>query len=351
MRLTRLRTCLFIMFFCFPVLATESNEQPTALPSQQVVDNQVVQFMQGVAKKYDFDINALHKLFNKAKLNQKAIDLMDRPYESKPWYIYQKNFITDNRIQQGVAFWHQYHEVLTAIAKQTGVAPEIIVAIIGVESHYGQLKGTFPALDVLYTFSFYYPRRETFFRNELKEFLLLCREQKLNPLTVNASYAGALGQPQFMPSSYRAYAKSYDGIGHINLFDSEPDVIASIANYFYHHGWQPEQKIAVKAMIKGNKFEVLLNQSNIGKTSKIVKPGMTIKDLSAYQVYPVTRLPDDTKVILMAFDLENNSHEYWLGLNNFYVITRYNTSKLYAMAVFELSELIKKRYLEQYKDE
>ena len=332
------------LFRIFVLLTSLISTIAFAAPASTNAKQQIQVFINEMVQQHHFKQAYLEKLFSQVQMKQRAIDLMDKPYEAKPWFLYRKHFISDTRITKGVAFWHRYAKVLQTISERTGVPPQVIVSIIGVETHYGTVKGGFSAFNVLYTLGFYYPRRATFFRKELGEFLLLCREQGLNPLKVDASYAGAMGQPQFMPSSYRMYARSFSGSKKANLFDNEADVIASIANYFAMHGWQAHQPIAIKAMVKGPKFETLPIQD---RNSKITKPKMSLKEFQAYNVTPKHSYSTDKKATFMRFDLQN-SKVYWLGFKNFYVITRYNTSKLYAMAVYQLSEEIRKQYQQKY---
>jgi membrane-bound lytic murein transglycosylase B len=316
----------------------------TAAPSSSEMKKQVQTFINQMVSQHHFNKTRLEKLFSQVKVKQRAVNLMNKPYEAKPWFIYRKHFISERRIKQGAIFWHRYKNIFQTVSKRTGIPAQVLVAIVGVETHYGTVKGGFSAFNVLYTLAFYYPRRATFFRKELREFLLLCREQGLNPLKVNGSYAGALGQPQFMPSSYRMYARAYDGGKKANLFDNEADVISSIANYFAVHGWQAGQPIAIKAIVTGKQFSKLPIQD---RNSKITRPKMSLNEFHRYGVRPTQSLPGQTKATFMRFDLQS-SKAYWFGFKNFYVITRYNTSKLYAMAVYQLSEAIRKQYKNQY---
>ena len=298
------------------------------------------QFIAQMVSKYNFKKPALEQLFHKATVNPRVIKLMNTPYEAKPWFQYRTHFLSQKRVDGGVKFWHRYRKELNKVSRETGVPQNIIVAIIGVESQYGKHRGTFSAFDVLYTLSFNYPRRATFFKKELREFLILCREQGWNPLSIKGSYAAALGQPQFMPSSYRAYAKAYHHTNLVNLFDDEPDVIASVANYFSAAGWQRNKPIAAPAILKGKAYQKLPIQN---RNTKISKPSLSLKKLSGYGVTSNTLYPITEKATFMNFDLEKGQ-SHWLGFTNFYVITRYNTSKLYALAVYQLAEKIQHSY-------
>ena len=315
---------------------------PTPMLLSQRPDVQV--FIKEMVKDYNFNEQQLITLFNQVHINERTIQLTTTPYEAKPWYTYRKHFITQARVDNGVIFWHQYHEQFQIVSERTGIPPEILVAIVGVETHYGKERGGFPAIDALSSLAFDFPRRAAFFRKELREYLILCREQGWDPLTIKGSYAGALGQPQFMPSSYRYYAVSYDGKSKPNLFNNENDVIASIGNYLKKNGWQANQPIAVIANVTGDKFSGLPPQD---KEGRIIKPTMTLAEFKTYDVLPMTPHLNELSAILMPFQLED-SNQYWLGFMNFYVITRYNTSKLYALAVYQLAEDIKVAYNKQY---
>lgn len=330
-----------ILIFCGLLLFTQLAGAETAKSAKHPL---IKAFIEKMVTDYHFNKQKLETLFKKVHFDQHVIDKMNTPYEAKPWYIYKKHFLKKRRIQQGVIFWRQHRQILTNIAKRTGVPPEYIVAIIGVESHYGEKQGHYSAFDALYTLSFHYPRRAPFFQNELKEYLLLCREQNWNPLLIQGSYAAALGQAQFMPSSYRAYAKSYQGTNKVNLFNNDADIIASIANYFYAYGWQRHQPVASKAIVSGHKYQQLPIQD---RNSKISKPNLTLTELQKFGVHTPAHYPLNYKATFMRFDLKKGK-TYWLGYHNFYVITRYNTSKLYALAVYQLAMQIKQQYHLRY---
>ncbi|MEQ1528971.1 MAG: lytic murein transglycosylase, partial [Methylococcales bacterium] len=206
---------------------------------------------------------------------------------------------------------------------------EVIIAIIGVESMYGQKTGNFRIIDALATLGFAYPPRSRFFLSELEHFLLLCREEHLDPRQPTGSYAGAMGMPQFMPSSFRTFAADFDNDGHRDIWHNNADVIFSIANYFAKHQWLRGQPIAVPATAKNENYQQL--------SSKDLKPDLTIADLETLQITTSTPIPANSKVKLLAFE-EENGHHLIASLNNFYVITRYNHSPLYALAVQQLSQ-------------
>ncbi len=320
---------LFVALFCllsFPVAAA------TALAEQDVSTRaDAQQFIGEMVKKHGFDKNKLDALFKKVELKQKIIDAITRPAEGKPWFQYRPIFVTKTRINEGVSFWNKNQATLERAEKEFGVPPEIIVAIIGVETRYGRHKGGYRVMDSLSTLAFEYPKRSKFFRGELENYLLLAREEKLDPLSVKGSYAGAMGKSQFISSSYRNYAVDFDGDGKRDLWDNTADAIGSVANYFKRHKWQRGGKVAAPAIVGSNHIQVLVEQG--------YKPHSTVAELQKRGVTAKRKLNPSAMGALI--DLKTRAgHEYWLGLNNFYVITRYNHSPLYAMAVYQLGQAI-----------
>ncbi|MGR9086877.1 MAG: lytic murein transglycosylase B, partial [Gammaproteobacteria bacterium] len=222
---------------------------------------------------------------------------------------------------------------LAAVQKTYGVPAEIIVAILGVETLYGRITGKHRVIDALATLAFAYPPRSRFFSGELEHFLLLCRDEGLNPLEPVGSYAGAMGMPQFMPSSFRSYSVDFDHDGRRDIWHDTADVVASIAHYFARHGWQSGQPIAFPANAVGDLYKNHLKGN--------LKPDLRIDELQSIHVEISGNIPSESNVKLLALEQEHGE-ELWAALNNFYVITRYNHSPLYAMAVFQLSEAILK---------
>ena len=263
------------------------------------------------------------------------MELWDKPAEKElQWHQYRHIFIKEKRIERGVEFWREHASLLTEVSLKTGVPGEIIIAIIGVETFYGTYKGKDPVFDSLVTLAFDYPRRSAFFSRELEQLLLLTKEQNLDPRTLRGSYAGAMGMPQFIASSYRSYAVDFDGDGQANLFDSIPDIFASVANYFVKHGWRANEAVAGPL--------TALENNSIDKLTPGIKTSYKWSDLAQNGLHSKTELDPDTAVALVKLE-QKNTTEYWVGLQNFYVITRYNHSELYAMAVYQLSLLIKNR--------
>ena len=293
---------------------------------------QVAEFITEMTRDYGFAGEQLESLFAQVERKQAILDAISRPAEKvKPWKDYRPIFITDKRITQGAAFWKQHEATLARAEAEYGVPAEIIVAIIGVETFYGGNTGSWRVMDALSTLAFDYPPRAPFFRKELREFLLLTREEQVDPITLKGSYAGAMGLPQFMPSSFRAYAVDFDGDGHINIWTNPVDAIGSVASYFKQHRWQPGQPVVSAATVSGARVDEGLT---VGLDP--VKNAGELRNLGWASVDP---LADDVPVT--AFRLEGAAgDEYWLGLPNFYVITRYNRSVMYAMAVNQLAELL-----------
>lgn len=270
----------------------------------------------------------LEKTLGQAERQESILQAIARPYEAKPWYQYQPLFVNPARIAAGVDFWNAHADLLARAGKHYGVAPAIIVAILGVESYYGRQKGGYAVLNALTTLAFDYPPRATFFQGELEQYLLMCREQGLDPATLTGSYAGAMGAPQFMPDSYRQFAVASDGGAPPDIWDDWSDIIASVANYFQAHGWQPGGLVAIPAALP----EVL------AEPPAALTP-TTTGALRQGGVEFGADLPAATPAILVALQSPQGV-EYWLGLHNFRVIMQYNKSPLYAMAVYDLATRI-----------
>ncbi|MDD1629019.1 MAG: lytic murein transglycosylase B [Methylococcaceae bacterium] len=285
---------------------------------------------------HQFDESELNELFQAVEIKEDILKKISSPAEGLPWYKYRKIFITEARINNGVKFWQENESALTAVEQLTGIPAEIIIAIIGVETSYGQKTGNYRVIDALSTLAFAYPPRSKFFLSELENFLLLCREEHINPLEPVGSYAGAMGMPQFMPSSFRAYAADFDNDSHRDIWHNKGDVIASVANYFVKHQWQAGQAIAIPVEATGENYKTAL--------TKGLKPDLRLAELESLNLKISRSLPLNTKVKLLAFEQEpfgqKPGEELWAGLDNFYVITRYNHSPLYAMAVYQLSQSI-----------
>ena len=286
-------------------------------------------------KQHGFERAELKSLFKQVKVQTKVLKAIKTPAErKKKWFEYRPIFVTDARIQGGIEYWQQHRDVLQQTEEQFGVPAEIIVAIIGVETYYGRLTGKHPVFASLVTLGFDYPKRAKFFKSELEHYLLLCREEGFNPTELQGSYAGAMGRGQFISSSYRRYAVDYDQDGKRDLWGSDKDAIASVANYFKAHGWKTNHVVASSAQFNGNVGTI--------DDSNTLKPSFTYKQLNSEGFVADTPVGLQEKLSLFVLD-GSNGKEYWLGHHNFYVITRYNHSDMYAMAVFQLSQEIKKQ--------
>lgn len=295
----------------------------------------VAAFIVQMASRSDYSEQELVELFSTVSKQDHLFELLNKPAEKElQWYQYRPIFIKEKRIDLGVKFWREHQQLLSEVSTKTGVPEQIIIAVIGVETFYGIYKGKDPVLDSLVTLAFDYPKRGEFFTHELEQFLLLVKEQNLDPVGLLGSYAGAMGMPQFISSSYRSYAVDFDGDGQANLFDSVADITASVANYFVKHGWRANEAIAGPL--------TALENNTIDKLEPGVKPVYKWSDLAQNGLQSNTELDPDTAVALVKLE-QRNQAEYWAGLQNFYVITRYNHSELYAMAVYQLSLLIKAR--------
>jgi membrane-bound lytic murein transglycosylase B len=293
---------------------------------------EVQAYVAEVAKEHGFAAAELGELFAQAERKQGIIDAISRPAERVlKWHEYREIFLKEPRISQGLEFWAEHEAVLDEAQRVFGVPPEYVVAIIGVETRYGRIMGSHRVLDALATLAFDYPPRSAFFRKELTQFLLLAREEGRSPLDLMGSYAGAMGYGQFIPSSFRAYAVDFDGDGRRDIWGNTHDAIGSVANYFKRHGWQPQGLVALPVEVRGNVSGVLAAQS--------LELQHTVADLQKAGVVVEGLAPDKRAAVFHMDGIEGD--EYWLGLNNFYVITRYNRSRLYALAVHQLSQAIK----------
>jgi membrane-bound lytic murein transglycosylase B len=296
----------------------------------------VAEFVQQLANESSYTEDELLILFNQVKKQEHLFAKLDRPAEKElHWYQYRAIFIKERRIDRGVEFWIKHREQLEKVSAKTGVPAEIIVAIIGVETFYGTYRGKDPVFDSLVTLAFDYPRRSKFFRQELEQFLLLAKEQNFDARALKGSYAGAMGMPQFISSSYRNYAIDFDQDGQTNLFDSIPDITGSVANYFVKHGWQRDGRVARPL--------VAVEDNSIDQIEPGVKPEHNWAKLKQSGLTSRFSIADDTSVALVM--LQQKGHpEYWAGFQNFYVITRYNHSEMYAMAVYQLAKLIHHKF-------
>ncbi len=288
-------------------------------------------FIDKMVSQHQFAKSELKKLFKSVEIKQNILKAISRPAESMPWYKYRKIFITESRINGGVRFWRENEALLARVEQQYGVPAEIITAIIGVETRYGGNTGSYRVIDALSTLAFAYPKRSEFFLSELENFLLLAREEHMNSLDPLGSYAGAMGVPQFMPSSYRHYAVDFDRDKKRDIWSNNADVIASVANYFAEHQWRKGAFIAFPVSAEGEDYKQALTTG--------LKPDVMVEKLQQIHISVPGQLKNKDKVKLLSFE-QPNREDLWVGMHNFYVITRYNHSPLYAMAVFQLSQAI-----------
>ena len=296
-------------------------------------------FIDKMVKQHGFNETALKNLFSAVEIQQPILDAIAKPAEAKPWFQYREIFMTEARIDGGVQFWRDNEAVLQAVERQYGVPAEILIAIIGVETKYGAQTGKYRVIDALSTLGFAYPQRSEFFLKELESYLLLVRDEHADPLQPMGSYAGAMGLPQFMPSSFRTYAVDFDHDGKRDIWKNSADAIASIANYFVHNHWQTGAAVAFPVKAKSEAYRQAL--------SKGVKPDTTLLQLRRLLINVPPQLADTESVKLLSYQ-QQDGEDLWLGLHNFYVITRYNHSPLYAMAVYQLSQAIADRKKSQF---
>ena len=294
-------------------------------------------FIDEMVEEHAFDRAELETLFAQVEVKDSILKAISRPAEkSKPWYEYREIFLDQARINAGVAYWKKHADTLKRAEKELGVPAEIILAILGVETRFGGNMGSFRVVDALSTLAFRYPPRSPFFRSELKNFLILTREEEMSQLEPVGSYAGAMGLGQFMPSSFREYAVDFDNDGHRDIWNNPTDAIGSIANYLRRHGWQPGESIVHATEYEGND----LPQDLIDRG---LKPTVTREELRKSGL-STDKLPEGEDAITVFSLTQPDGEELWLGRQNFYAITRYNHSRMYAMAVIQLSEAIRDGY-------
>lgn len=289
-------------------------------------------FIAEMVERHGFGRAELERTLRMAQFQPAIIKAISQPATAKPWYEFRPLLVSRQRVADGVVFWNNHAATLERARREFGIPEEIVAAVIGVETNYGVQSGRHRILDALTTLAFDYPKRASFFRAELEQYLLLSREQGMDALSVKGSYAGAIGIPQFMPSSYRRYAVDFDGDGKIDLSGSPADAIGSVANYLKSYGWEVNQTVVVPALVNRPDYREAVFAGS--------KPSYTLSELRERGVIPRETLPDNLPATLI--ELENNGgNEHWLGFNNFFVITRYNRSVNYAMSVLQLADEIR----------
>ena len=297
---------------------------------------EVVDYVDGLVTEHGFDRDWLLDVFEGAEKSDDVIRKISKPAEKAlAWYEYRKIFLTQERVDAGVEFWRTHRDALDAARHRFGVAPEMIAAIIGVETFYGRYLGSHRVIDSLATLAFDYPRRSTFFKGELTHFLLLVREEGKDPFEPVGSYAGAMGYGQFISSSYRNYAVDFDGDDLRDIWTNRTDAIGSVANYFARHGWKGEVPAAVKVEIRDGGV--------LGLADAGLELAHTVGELRERGAVVPREIGDGEKAALFTMELAEGK-EYWLARHDFYVVTRYNRSALYALAVLQLSEAIRSAF-------
>lgn len=323
-----------------PPVLESSTPAPTAVYSGSYPSRpDVQQFISLLVNEHGFDAAALSTLFAGVKRSDDTIRLMS-PAPSgfkKSWKAYRARFIDSTRIAAGVRFWDQNAEAVRRASQRYGVPEEIIVAIIGVETVYGRVTGNHRTIDVLTTLAFDYPRRAEYFRGELEQYLLLTRQERIDPFSMRGSYAGAVGLPQFMPTSIRRWAVDFDQDGKIDLRDSPADAIGSVANFLADHGWARGEPLRYRALIAEPERLAPLIEAGI-------TPAFTAEALRAYGVHSADPVSADARLALIDLPNGDEAPDYWLGGQNFFVITRYNRSSFYAMSVIELASALRQAH-------
>jgi membrane-bound lytic murein transglycosylase B len=323
-----------------PAFAANAKAAPAATYAGRA---DVRAFIDEMAAEHGYDRAGLTRAFAAVRYRPQTVEAMQRPLLAPPkWYEYAPPFLSNERVGGGVAYWNAHAADLARAEEQFGVPPEVIVAIIGVETFYGRNTGNHRAIDALATLAFDYPRRAAFFRGELKEYLLLVRDQHLDPTVPKGSFAGALGVPQFMPGSYRRYAVDFDGDGRIDLWSSPADIVGSVASYLARHDWQRGQPVLLPAAIADESLVGLQRRLDGGISERRSADAWSSDGVAASGAPP--DLAPDPVALLMLEEKDADGVEgasYWIACHNFYVLTRYNRSRLYATAVHELATAIR----------
>ncbi len=300
----------------------------------------VTAFIDEMVEKHDFDREALRDVLGQAQIKASIIRKISTPAErTLTWGEYRKIFMTRERISAGTTFWRDNREMLERISKESGVSVEMIVGIIGVETYYGRITGKDRVIDALATLAFDYPPRSEFFRKELTEFLMLAREEEIDATLPTGSYAGAMGRPQFMPSSFRAYAVDATGDGKRDIWNNWADVAGSVANYFVEHGWRTGDEVTAQATL-GSSWN-----GPAPKPRNTLKASETVESLSRKGVLFATELGADSRAQLLTYE-GGDGVEHWVGFHNFFVITKYNRSVMYALAAHQLGQEIARRVMD-----
>jgi membrane-bound lytic murein transglycosylase B len=311
---------------------------PVVLPRAAPFDlkrPEIATFVDEVVHRDGLSRRQVKRLLKKAQPQPRIIEIMTRPLEKvSPWWEYRDHFLTEERINDGVQFWNEHQDSLERVAADYQVPPEYLVSILGVETKYGRNIGGYRALDALATLAFDYPPRQKFFRGELREFLILVKENRFDALAIKGSYAGALGVPQFMPSAYRRYAVNTNTDKRRDLWSDWDEILASVANYLRQYGWTPGAPVLAETRLDPDpNFQIEPRSLELNETPE---------SLSAHGVHVEAAVPLDTPLMLLSAE-QRDGPAYRVGFHNFYVITRYNNSSRYAMAVHDLAQAIRER--------
>ena len=328
---------------CPPSFAGAGAGEPLPLAADLVEDGQVIdlaspryqELFQELAAQHGFSREELDRLFAGVAIKKRVLELMDTQWEAKPYFEYSPRFITPQIIQEGKRLLHEHRELLDRVEKELGVEREIVVAIWGIESKFGEHKGGFSMFQTLNTMFDAYPRRSKFYRAQLVEYLLLCRENGVDPLAITGSYGGAFGQTQFIPSSFRLYAVDFHGDGRRDVWGSVPDVLASIANYLQRFGWTFKGPVyhELGSKLKGEKLEKAYAQGRKGFVSRAA-----VKKIQDVDLPPS---PENKELTIVGLELLDGGMRYVAGYPNFQAITKWNNSNRYAMVAVELAEKLK----------
>jgi membrane-bound lytic murein transglycosylase B len=304
--------------------------------------DEVRAFVDEMVAEHGFSRTGLLRAFAAARFQPRILAAMDRPLVAPPkWFEYAPNFLNDERIAAGAQYWRAHAAALARAEAEYGVPPGVVVGILGVETHYGRNVGSYRVLDALATLAFDYPRRAAFFRGELAQFLLFARDERLSPLVPVGSFAGAMGVPQFMPGSVRRYAVDFDGDGRIDLWRSDDDAIGSVANYLARHDWMRGQPVLLPALVDAAQRPAVLRRLDGGISERRSLAAWSEDGVSAFDA-PADLAPDPVGLLLLEESGADEDASLWIACPNFYVITRYNKSRLYAAAVWSLGEAVRR---------
>jgi membrane-bound lytic murein transglycosylase B len=329
-----IRALFASLLACVALDAAGANAHTTGYAARP----EVREFVAEMVDKHGFSREELDRIFSAARPQRTILRAMLSPAESpqRSWLAYRALFVTPQRIEAGVRFRESNAGALARASASYGVPEEIVVAIIGIETVYGRNLGNYRVIDALATLAFDFPERRDFFRGELEQYLLYAREEGIQALALKGSYAGAIGIPQFMPGTYRRFAVDFDGDGRRDLSHSAADAIGSVANFLKEHGWQAGQPIAVPARVSGDAYRALIEEG--------IKPSVPVLALGAFGVSVAESLPPGSLCTVIELQTPGHAPEYRVGLDNFYALTRYNRSSLYALSVQELAHAIEQAY-------